>query len=137
MKKFAFLGLMFFIIYSQIFADENTNKFENIYFGWQLFYYQENNQKINFINTNPLFFNNNFLLNNYVYISKNNSSQNSNSQNNRNIKPNSQAKDVFGFLLCTGAVVTGWFAMNEQERTIFTDTMKQQNELKNFYNKIH
>jgi hypothetical protein len=141
MKKFAFLGLMFFIIYSQIFADENVNKFENINFSWQLFYYQENNQKINFINVNPLFFNNNFLLNYHVYVSQNSSSQKSNSQNNRNIKSNSQMEDVLGFLLytgaATGAVITGRSTMNEQEREIYSDKWKQQEELKNFYKRIY
>jgi len=34
MKKFAFLGLLFFILFSQVFADKNTNKFNNIYFSW-------------------------------------------------------------------------------------------------------
>jgi len=56
MKKIAIFGLMFFIIFSQIFADENLDKFENITFNWQLFYYKENNQEIDYINLNPLLF---------------------------------------------------------------------------------
>jgi hypothetical protein len=40
MKKIVFMGLMFFIIISRIFADESSSKFENI----------------NFIFLNPLFF---------------------------------------------------------------------------------
>jgi hypothetical protein len=144
MKKIAFLGLMFFIIFSQIFADENMNKFENIYFSWQLFYYQENNKKINFININPLFFNNNFLSNNYVYISQDIRYQNGSSQNNRNIRANSQMKDVGGFLLCTGVVITGWSvwsATNSQERNtnqdIWKDTWNRQEEMKNFNQRIY
>jgi hypothetical protein len=46
MKKIVFIGLMFFIIISHIFADESLSKFENI----------------NFIFLNPLFFSNNILL---------------------------------------------------------------------------
>jgi len=139
MKKIAFLGLMFFIIFSQIFADENMNKFENIYFSWQLSYYQESNQGINFININPLFFNNNILLNNYVYIS-----QKKSFQNNRNIQSNSEMKDMVGFLLYTGVVVTGWSvwsATNSQERNtnqdIWKDTWNRQEEMKNFNQRIH
>jgi len=51
MKKIVFIGLMFFIIISQILADESLSKFENI----------------NFIFLNPLFFNyNHYILINYT-----------------------------------------------------------------------
>ena len=51
MKKIVFIGLMFFIIISQILADESLSKFENI----------------NFIFLNPLFFNyNHNILINYT-----------------------------------------------------------------------
>jgi len=101
MKKTAILWFMFFIIYSQVFADENTDKFENIYFGWQLLYYREYNQEINFVNLNPLFFNNNknYMLNYYVYINQINNSQNNSPQNNRNIKSNAPENNWGLFIL--------------------------------------
>ena len=71
MKKIAFLCITLYIISSQIFADENLEKFEKIDFSCQLNDYQENNQKINFININPIFFNDYFLLNIYKNISFN------------------------------------------------------------------
>ena len=101
MKKIAVFGLMFFIIFSQIFADENSDKFENIGFSWQLFFYQEDNQEIDYINLNPIFFinnNKNYLLNYYVYINQINNSQNNSSQNNRKVQSNTQ-EDNWGLFL--------------------------------------
>ena len=46
MKKIAVLGVLFLVIFSRTFADENTNKPENIYFSWQYYrYINENNKK--------------------------------------------------------------------------------------------
>jgi len=99
MKKIAILGLMFFINFSQIFADENLDKFENISFSWQLFYYHGNNQEIDFIKLNPIFFNNkNYLLNYYVYINQIYNLQNNSSQNNRNVQSSTQ-EDNWGLFI--------------------------------------
>jgi len=67
-----------FLCFSQVFADENSDKFENVNFSWQLLYYLNNNQKIDFINLNPLFFNNNknYMLSYYVYVNQANIPQN-------------------------------------------------------------
>jgi hypothetical protein len=89
MKKIAFLGIMFLIVSSQIFADGNAS------FIWQLNNYQENAQKINFINLNPMFFNNY-----YLNISKN-VSPNPRNIPNRNVQTISQNEnsDVLTTLL--------------------------------------
>jgi len=134
MKKIAILGLMFFIIFSQIFADENLDKFENICFIWQLFSYYEDNSKIDFINLNPLFINNNIFKNNQLSI---NIYQNNNSQNNSSTQSYSQKNDWLGFLIYTGAVITGWSMMDRQQKNIYNDTMKQQEEMVKFYQRIY
>ena len=75
MKKMTIIGILLFIIYPNIFADENQINFENIVFNWQLYSYKTGNQKINFSNLNPLFFgnyNNYFLLNVFENIAQNN-----------------------------------------------------------------
>jgi hypothetical protein len=128
MKKTAVLGVMFFIIFSQLFADENINKYENITFGWQLFYLKNTNQEINYLNLNPLFYNlgdDFFLLKLYkkdVRNSISKKSQNINSQNN----------DVYGFIgslfLFSGYIVA-YSSMNRQEREIINNAWeRQQNE---------
>jgi len=83
MKNIIILGIMLFIISSQVFADENAS------FIWQLNDNQENSQKINFINLNPVFFNDYFLLR----ISKN-ISPSPNYLSNRNIQTISQDDDI-------------------------------------------
>jgi len=125
MKKVAVLGIMFFIIFPQVFADENFS------FSWQLFSYQENNQKINFINLNPMFFiNNNYLSINFYE----NIGQNNNFQNNRNMHTNSQENnlDLFSAIMYTGALFASW-SMNRHEREIHYDMWKQQKETENIY----
>jgi hypothetical protein len=51
MKKMAVLSFIFLIIYPNIFADENINEFENVFFTWQLYNYytKGNNQNLIFI----------------------------------------------------------------------------------------
>ena len=100
MKKIAVFGLMFFIFFSQVFANENSDKFENIIFTWQLFYYPENYQEIDFIDLNPIFFNNNknCMLSYYAYFNQNNNSQNISFQRNRNTQSNNQENNL-GFLI--------------------------------------
>jgi len=51
MNKMTVLGFLFLIILPNIFADENVNEFENVFFTWQLYnYYTEgNNQNLIFI----------------------------------------------------------------------------------------
>jgi hypothetical protein len=133
MKKIAILGLMFFIIFSQLFADENKDKFENISFSWQLYYNYKNKQKIDFIILNPLFFNSNFLLNNYVY----------NSQNNQIIQLNSQENN-FGLvnilMYISSALFFGWIPMIPDDYVPdlkYKDTWKQQEEMEKFYKRIY
>ena len=140
MKKIAILGFIFFMISSQIFADENLDKFRNMNFGWQLFNYQSNNQNIDFINLNPMFFSNSnkYLSINYL----GNISQNNNSQNNRNIRSNSQENNlslvgtIFGAMMYTGAIFAS-SSMNRQERNTYNDVWKQQEEMERFYQRIY
>ena len=133
MKKIAIFGLMFFIIFSQLFSDENIDKFKNNKFSWQFSYYQENNQEIDFIYLNPLFFINKYLLNNYVYINQITNSQNNSSQNNRNTQSYSKENDWLGFALYMGGIIASNSVMNRQERNIYDDTWKQQEEMKKIY----
>jgi len=61
MKKAAVLSVIFCIISSQIFADENSGKVEKNYFTWQLYnYYNRSNRGNNFLLIYP--FENNGLL---------------------------------------------------------------------------
>ena len=47
MKKIAVAGYLFLVIFSRVFADENTNELKNICFTWQYYrYVGENNQKL-------------------------------------------------------------------------------------------
>jgi hypothetical protein len=111
MKKIAVLGLLFFITFSQLFANENSDKFENISFGWQLFYYQKNNQEIDYIYINPMFFNDNknYMLNYFVFINQINNFQNNSSQNNRNVQVNAQENNWGLFLLRIFAESMGFY----------------------------
>ncbi|MDR0320126.1 MAG: hypothetical protein LBI28_01350 [Treponema sp.] len=54
MKKTVILGLLFLLIFSNIFADDNSNEFENVFFTWQFpGYFNRNNENPNgFINLN-------------------------------------------------------------------------------------
>jgi hypothetical protein len=131
MKKIAFLGIMLFIISSQIFADENAS------FIWQLDNNQENNQKINFINLNPMFFNDYFLLR----ISRN-ISLNTYYQPNRNIQTISQNDPDFDLLtsiLYNGTIITSWFINypnNYPAGSNQSDIWRQQREIENIYRGI-
>jgi hypothetical protein len=85
------LGIIFFIILFHIFADENLDKLNNVYFSWQLFNYTSSNQEINFMNVNPMFFHNNsYFNNNYVLMDFLDRSKKINSEkrqsNNENIQ---------------------------------------------------
>jgi hypothetical protein len=116
---------MFLIVSSQIFADGNAS------FIWQLNNYQENAQKINFINLNPMFFNDYFLLNIYKNISPN-----PNNLLNRNVQTISQNNnlDILTEILYLGTIITGWSANYPAEaRYIQNDTWRQQREIENFY----
>ncbi|MCL1954624.1 MAG: hypothetical protein FWF61_01685 [Brevinematales bacterium] len=134
MKKTVILWIMIFIFSPRMFADENLDKFGNICFTWQLLNYQENNQKINFINLNPLFYyNDNFLINFYE-----NTSQNNNFLNNRYIKINSQKNDLglFSSIILIGARFASW-SMSRQERKIYNNMREQQREIENIYREIY
>jgi hypothetical protein len=47
MKKLTSLGFLLIIIFSSLFADENLNEFENVFFTWQFYSYNRNNQNLN------------------------------------------------------------------------------------------
>jgi hypothetical protein len=128
MKKIAVFGFMFFIIFSQLFADENSNEYKNITFAWQLLYLKNTNQEIKYSNLNPLFYNTNndfFLMKLYVNDARysiSQRSQNTNSQNN----------DIYGFigsLFLFSGYTYFYSSMNRQEREIINNTWEQrQNE---------
>jgi len=144
MKKIAFLGIMLFIISSQVFADENLDKLEDINFSCQLNDYQENNQKINFINLNLMFYEDYFLLNIYKNVSFNTNFQvNLNRQKhyqgdfsnqNRQTILQDDDLDLLGYILYNGAIITSWYMNNtRQDREIQNDMWKQQREAENIY----
>jgi len=104
MKETAVFGLLFFMIFSHISivsAEENSYKIESIIFSRKLFYYRENKIEIDFINLNPIFFNDNknYLLNYYAYIDQINNYQNNNVQNQRNVQSDTQENNLGLFLL--------------------------------------
>jgi len=135
MKKIAILGIMFFINFFQVFAGENSGKLENVSFSWQL-NHQENNQKINFINLNPMFFadNNHLFITFYEGIGKN-----SNYQNNRNTNTFSGNNnlDEFSTVLIWGLAMTTWFVgVNQPGGGVRNDTWRQQKEAEDIYRKF-
>jgi hypothetical protein len=137
MKKIVILWIIFFTIFSSAFADENLIELKNICFSWQLFIYQNNNQNIDFIDLNPMFFNNG-----NKYFSKNyleNVSQNNRSQKTQRIYTNSQADDIFcifGSIIFISGTIYAGSSMNRQEREISNDMWKQQREMENIYRNI-
>ena len=135
MKKIAVLGFMFFMIFSQSFADENTNEHENISFSWQLFYAENTNQEISFLNINPLFFNFN---NDYLLLRLyNNNMQNNSLQNGQYI--NSKENDIKGFiglLLSFSGMFFAYSHMNRQEWEIYHDAWRQQNSIEQMHQRF-
>ncbi|MDR2716824.1 MAG: hypothetical protein LBB89_01995 [Treponema sp.] len=142
MKKTAVLGAVFFIILSQIYADENLIDFKNLYFNWQLVSYTTGNQKSDFLNLNPIFFSNPngyFLMNNFENIDKNNNSQ------NKQAKSTNSQETRFCLLgtimLFTAELFTGYYD-DRQEQDIYNsvqkqDAQKQQEEMEKIYQKIY
>ena len=135
MKKITVLGIIFFIVFPQIFADENPS------FSWQL-YNQENNQKINFMNLNPVFFNNNYVSINYFE----NISRYNNFHSKQHINTQENGTYLYGIIfstvIYTGAIFTGWsmsygWSRNMQEREIHNDMWKQQKETEDIYRRLY
>jgi len=139
MKKIAAFGAVFFIILSQTFADEHSNDFEKIYFSWQLVGYKMDKQKLDFLNLNPVYFNDYFLNNIFENIEQNNNknrqTENTNSQETR-----------FGLLdtlffytgLIFGGIYSGIYMYNHpQERNIYNSAWEQQKEAEKFYQMIY
>jgi hypothetical protein len=47
MKKLISLWFLLIIIFPSLFADENLNEFDNVFFTWQFYSYNRNNQNLN------------------------------------------------------------------------------------------
>jgi len=144
MKKMAIIGILLFIIYPNIFADENKINFKKIFFNWQLYSYKTGNQKIDFSNLNPLFFgnyNDYFLINFFENIAQNNDNNKNKQVNNTN--SNETEFSLLGSLLgtsvfYTGLIFTGIHMYNHpQEQNIFNDKWNQQKEMEIFYQRIY
>ena len=134
MKKTAILWVMFFIIFSQIYADENSDKLKNISFSWQLYNYQESSQNINYINLNPMFYED------YLSVTiPNNIELKTTSQNNRKAKTSLQRDNpnLFASIIYLGIAVGSIIAGNEQARGIRSNMWAQQREMENFYRKYY
>jgi len=139
MKKMTFIGILLFLIYPNIFADENPIDFENIFFNWQLYSYKIGTQKINFSNLNPLlfgYFNDYFLINVFENIAQNNNNKN---RQVKNTNPNETEFSLLGTSLFYTGLIFGGIYMNNhsQERNIYNDTWKQQEEMEKFYQRIY
>ena len=133
MKKITVLWVMFFIIFSQIYADENSDIFKNISFRWQLYNYQENNQKVNYTNLNPMFYDN------YLSVTlTNNIKLDDTFQNKRSMQTISQENNInlFATIIYAGAIITSLFAMDRQDREIHNEMWKQQREIENNYRRF-
>jgi hypothetical protein len=136
MKKIVVLWIMFFSIFSYTFADENLIEFGSISLSCQLFIYQNNNQNIDFIALNPMFFNNGNKYFSINYLE--NISQNNRSQNNQRIYADSQvnAFSIIGSIIFASGLIYASSTMNRQEREINNDMWKQQREMENIYRNI-
>jgi hypothetical protein len=68
MKNITILVAIFLINITYICGDENSNELKNTTFSWQLFNNGIESTNINFLDLNPLFFNNDyFSLNTFDY----------------------------------------------------------------------
>ncbi len=128
MKRIILFLFFSFIVFSQLSAAENTNEYENVTFGRQLFYPKNTKQEINFLNLNPLFYNlgmDFFPMSFYKNNIQNNNSKNSQNRPNSNIQEN----DVCGFI---GSLFlwTGYYfaqsTMNRQEKEVYKNAWEQQ-----------
>jgi len=110
MKKIVILGYLFLIIFSQTFADESTNIFENIFFTWQLYsYLDEVNQNTNVFESLDQSINANF-----------------NRLMNFNLTQRAAA-GLAGFSLFVGSVID--YSFNWRQRRISNQERRIQNEL--------
>ena len=136
MKKMTIIGILFFIIHPNIFADENPIDFGNIFFNWQLYSHKTKTQKINFTNLTPLFFgnyNDYFLINVFENIVQNNNRQ------LKNANPNETEFSLLGTSIFYTLYIFGGIYMynHPQEQNIYNDTWKQQEEIERFYQRIY
>jgi len=123
MKKTAIFWLMFFIIFSQISvvsAEENPAKInkEDISFTGKLLYYRGNNQEIDFVNLNPIFFNDNkiYSLNYYVFINQIN---NSNTVQNKHTAQSTEQENNWGLFLLRVFAESISFIYGRQSNVIY------------------
>jgi hypothetical protein len=139
MKRIVILWIMFFTIFSYTFADENLIEFKNISFSLPSFIYQSDNrdnQNIDFIDLNPMFFSNGNKYFSINYLE--NVSQNNRSQNNQRIYTDSQINifSIFGSIIYISGMVYADSTMDRQKREISNDMWKQQREMENIYRNI-
>jgi hypothetical protein len=106
MKIFTVLLVILIIVIFNTFADENVDEIENAYFYWHDFNKMED-VDINFLNLNPLFFDNNikfghnYFVSGFFYNSLQNTENRNESRNYMSIQNNNN-NDWLGFLLFWG-----------------------------------
>ena len=135
MRKTIILWMMFFMIFSYAFADDNTIESGNNSFSWQLFY-QENSQNMDFLALNPMFFYNNneyFVINFIENISKNNRPQNIQRRDTNSVENNFCLVGSILFFTGVGYVHS---SMSRQERMIYNNRWEQQVEEEKMYRRI-
>ncbi len=116
---------LLFFIFSQLFADENTSKYEDVSFPWQLSYQNKTDQEINFLNLNPSLFNTDIDF--FPTAFYKNDARNSSSQNRQNVNLNFQRNDIFGFISSLVFFTAASFVpLNRQEKEIYNNTWEQQ-----------
>jgi hypothetical protein len=134
MRKIVILWIMFFSIFSFIFADENVIEFENIYFSWQLFTCQKNN--MDFAALNPMFFNsgNKYFSINYFE----DFNQNNRSQNTQNISTDYEVNifSILGSIAFISGIIYAGSSMNRQEREVYNNIWEQQLREEKMYREI-
>jgi hypothetical protein len=140
MKRIVFLGIMPFLFSPHLFAEEFSIDLKNIFFTWQLYGYKIENQEIDFIDLNPLFFgknNNNSLLSDFMDKEK----EYNNNKSRQELNTNSQ--ETRFSLLATSIFYTGlifgsiYMYSHPHEGNIYDDAWKQQNEMKILYQRIY
>ena len=110
MRKIAVFFGLFLLIFPQVFADEDANEFESIFFTWQLYsYLNENNPDL------------------YVFENLN---QNINTHFNRLLDDNSLQNSVasfIGFSLLLASIINS--SINWREHRIYNQERRIQNEI--------
>lgn len=123
MKKGVVVFLLF--ISSSLFAEDDSNRYEKVFFAWQFFYSQKADQEINFLNLNPLFFTIDTISFQERYYKPDG---NNSSQERQTVISHTRKSDFCGFLglfaMWTAAIIYH-SSLDEPERNVYHDAWEQ------------